>query len=292
MGGYLDIHCHGGGGHAFGDTDAGTRAAFSAHHAHGTEELVASLVSLRLDELDRAMDVIRVAMTHQRGIIGVHLEGPFLAPQRRGAHDPAALAEPTPEMVGDILDIVGDDLRQITIAPELPGAMEAIRAFRRVGAVVAVGHTMADAATTTAAFEAGASLLTHGFNAMAGIGARAIGPVGAAIADPLAHIELIADGIHVNPTLIRTLFSVVPERIVLVTDAMAAAGSASGRYRLGSLDVEVTDDGRAVLAGTDTLAGSTLTLDRAVEVCVAAGVPRAQAEAAASTTPRRLIGTR
>jgi N-acetylglucosamine-6-phosphate deacetylase len=229
-------------------------------------------------------------MTHQRGIIGVHLEGPFLAPQRRGAHDPAALAEPTPELVGDILDIVGDDLRQITVAPELPGAMDAIRAFTAAGAVVAVGHTMADAETTTAAFEAGASLLTHGFNAMAGIGAREIGPVGAAIADPLAHIELIADGIHVSPTLIRTLFSVVPDRIVLVTDAMAAAGSASGRYRLGSLDVEVTDDGRAVLAGTDTLAGSTLTLDRAVEVCVAAGVPRAQAETAASTTPRRLLG--
>jgi N-acetylglucosamine-6-phosphate deacetylase len=289
MSGFLDIHCHGGGGHAFGDTDAGTRAAFSAHHAHGTEHVVASLVSLPLDELDRAMDVVRVAMTHQQGIVGVHLEGPFLAPERRGAHDPAALAEPTPQMVADILDIVGDDLRQITIAPELPGAMDAIRAFREAGAVVAVGHTSADAAVTKAAFEAGASLLTHGFNAMAGVTARAIGPVGAAIADPLAHIELIADGIHVDPTIIRTLFATVPERIVLVTDAMAAAGSAPGTYRLGTLDVEVTEDGRAVLAGTHTLAGSTLTLDRAIEVCVAAGVPRELAVTAATTTPRRLL---
>ena len=290
MSGYLDIHCHGGGGHAFGDTDAGTRAAFSAHHTHGTEHVVASLVSLRLDDLERAMDVIRVAMAHQSGIVGVHLEGPFLAPERRGAHDPGALAEPTPELVADILDIVGDDLRQITIAPELPGAMDAIRAFSSAGVVVAVGHTMADSGTTAAAFEAGASLLTHAFNAMAGIGARAPGPVGAAIANPLAYIEVIADGIHVDPTIIRTLFAVAPERIVLVTDAMAAAGSAPGRYRLGSLEVDVTGDGRAVLAGTDTLAGSTLTLDRAVEVCVGAGVPRELAEAAANANPRRLMG--
>ncbi|MGC4175632.1 N-acetylglucosamine-6-phosphate deacetylase [Demequina sp.] len=289
MAAFTDIHCHGGGGHAFGDSVAGTRAAFAAHRAHGTSQVVASLVSMSLADLERAMDVIRAARTYEPGILGVHLEGPFLAPERKGAHDPAALAIPTQAVVADVLDIVGDDLRQITIAPELPGAMEAIRTFSRAGAVVAVGHTTADAATTTTAFEAGASLITHGLNAMAGMAAREIGPVGAAIADPFAHIELIADGIHVNPTLIRTVFAAAPGRVVLVTDAMAAAASTPGAYRLGSLDVEVKDDGRAVLAGTDTLAGSTLTMDRAVEVCVAAGVPRDQAEAAASTVPARLI---
>ena len=121
-----------------------------------------------------------------------------------------------------------------------------------------------------------------------GVVERETGPVGAAIADPLACIELIADGIHVDPTIIRTLFAAAPERIVLVTDAMAAAATAPGRYRLGSLDVDVAD-GRAVIAGTDTLAGSTLTMDRAVEVCVAAGVPRELAEAAARDTPRWLL---
>jgi N-acetylglucosamine-6-phosphate deacetylase len=286
--GYVDIHCHGGGGHAFGDTEAGTRAAFAAHRAHGTESVVVSLVSMPREQLERAMDVVRAAMTHEPGILGVHLEGPFLAPERRGAHDPEALAVPTMELVDDILAIVGSDLRQITIAPELPGAMDAIGAFHAAGAVVAVGHTTADAQTVAAAFDAGARLVTHGFNAMPGITGRAIGPVGAAIEDPRVEIEVIADGIHVNPVLIRTLFAAAPHRVVLVTDAMSAAASSPGTYDLGGLAVEVSD-GRAVLAGTDTLAGSTLTMDRAVEVCVAAGVPRDAAEEAATSTPLRVL---
>lgn len=288
MTGYIDLHCHGGGGHAFGDTDAGTRAAFAAHRTHGTVAALASLVSLPLDELDRATDVVRVAMSHEPGIKGVHLEGPFLSPARKGAHDPAALAEPSAALVEQIIDITGDVLRMVTIAPELPGAMDAIERFAKAGVIVAIGHTEADAATATEAFERGAALVTHGFNAMRGITGREIGPVGAAIADPLARIELIADGIHVDPTLIRTVFAAAPGRVVLVTDAMAAAAMGPGRFRLGSLDVDVAD-GRAVIAGTETLAGSTLTMDRAVEVCVEAGVPRELAEAAASATPGRLL---
>jgi N-acetylglucosamine-6-phosphate deacetylase len=291
MAGYVDIHCHGGGGHAFGDSDAGSRATFAAHRAHGTVGAVASLVSLPLDELDRAVDVIRVAMSHERGILGVHLEGPFLAPTRKGAHNPAALSEPTPSLVEEILEIAGDVLRMVTIAPELPGGLAAVERFAKAGVLVAVGHTEADAALTTEAFSRGAALVTHGFNAMRGFTGREIGPVGAAIADPLAHIELIADGIHVDPVLIRTVFAAAPGRVVLVTDAMAAAATKPGRYRLGSLDVDVAD-GRAVIAGTDTLAGSTLTMDKAVEVCVAAGVPRELAEQAASATPSGLLTKR
>lgn len=289
MTGYVDLHCHGGGGHAFGDSDAGTRAAFAAHRAHGTDAAIASLVSLPLRELELATDVVRIAMSHEPGLLGVHLEGPFLAPARKGAHDPAALAVPTPELVEEIIDIAGDVLRMVTIAPELPGALDAVERFAREGVIVAVGHTEADAATTTEAFARGARLITHGFNAMRGIAGREIGPVGAAIADPGACIELIADGLHVDPRLIRAVFSAAPGRVVLVTDAMAAAAASPGRYRLGSLDVDVAD-GRAVIAGTETLAGSTLTMDRAVEVCVAAGIPRELAQEAASATPRRLLG--
>ncbi len=289
MADYVDIHCHGGGGHAFGDSIEGTRSAFAAHHAHGTARVVTSLVSMPLADLERAVAVVRTVMADEPGIVGIHLEGPFLAPERRGAHHPAALAVPNPGLVDDILEIVGDDLRQITIAPELPGAMDAIRAFAQSGAVVAIGHTTADSDAAAAAFEAGATLVTHGFNAMAGITARAIGPVGAALADPRVHIELIADGVHVDPALIRTVFAAAPGRVVLVTDAMAAAASHAGNYLLGGLAVEVGEDGRAVVAGTNTLAGSTLTMDRAVEVCVAAGVPKDAAVAAASTVPARLI---
>jgi len=290
MAGWLDIHAHGGGGFDFGGTVDGTRAALAAHGAHGTDRIVASLVSAPLAETRRAVGVIREAMAVEPGLLGVHLEGPFLAPARKGAHDPDALALPTPEHVAALLEACDGTMRQITVAPELPGALDAIETLVDNGVVVAVGHTEATADQARAAFDRGATLLTHGFNAMRGIVGREPGPVGAALADERVSIEVIADGIHVHPDNIAALFRAAPGRIVLVTDAMSAAAAAPGRYILGGLDVDVTADGRAVLAGTDTLAGSTLTLDRAVEVCVAAGVPCEDAVAAATTVPERVLG--
>jgi N-acetylglucosamine-6-phosphate deacetylase len=286
---YTDIHCHGGGGHAFGDTVDGTLAALAAHRAHGTDRVVASLVSQPLERTVAAMDVVRQAMALDAGLLGVHLEGPFLAPARKGAHDPFALAIPRPEVVAALLEAANGIVRQITIAPELPHALDAIERFVEAGVVVAVGHTEADAETARAAFDRGATLLTHAFNAMPGILARAPGPVGAALADERVSLEVIADGIHVDPRLIAMLFRAAPGRVVLMTDAMAAAAAAPGRYVLGGLNVDVAD-GRAVIAGTDTLAGSTLTMDRAVEVCVEAGVPRDVAVGAATETPARVLG--
>jgi len=152
-----------------------------------------------------------------------------------------------------------------------------------------VGHTGADAATAREAFDRGATLITHAFNAMRGISGRESGPVGAALADERVTLEVIADGIHVDPTLVAMLFRAAPGRVVLMTDAMAAAAAPDGRYLLGGLDVDVAH-GRAVIAGTDTLAGSTLTMDRAIEVCVAAGISREEAVAAATTVPARVLG--
>ncbi|WP_062305113.1 N-acetylglucosamine-6-phosphate deacetylase [Demequina subtropica] len=286
---WTDIHCHGGGGHAFGGTVEGTLAALAAHRSHGTGRVVASLVSAPLAETARAAAVIREAMAADAGLLGIHLEGPFLAPSRKGAHDPSALALPTREAVMGLLEACDGTLRQITMAPELPGAIEAIGILVDHGVVVAVGHTECGAGEARAAFDAGATLITHGFNAMAPITGRDPGPLGAALDDPRVAIEVIADGIHVAPSNIATLFRAAPGRIVLVTDAMAAAASSPGRYSLGGLDVDVTVDGRAVLAGTQTLAGSTLTLDRAVDVCIAAGVPRDEAEAAVTTTPEWVL---
>lgn len=286
---YTDIHCHGGGGHAFGDTVEGTLAALAAHRQHGSDRVVASLVSGPLERTAAAIDVIRQAMARDDGIIGVHLEGPFLAPERKGAHDPSALAVPTPAAVAALLDAAAGIVRQVTIAPELPHALDAIERFVEAGVVVAVGHTQADAELARAAFDRGATLLTHAFNAMPGIAARAPGPVGAAIADDRVSLEVIADGVHVSPSLIAMLFAAAPGRVVVMTDAMAAAAAAPGRYRLGGLEVDVAD-GRAVMAGTDTLAGSTLTMDRAVQVCVEAGVPHEHAFSAATQTPLRVLG--
>lgn len=286
---YTDIHCHGGGGYAFGVSVADTLSAVAAHRAHGTRQVVCSLVSLPLEHTVGALGVIRAAMEADEAILGAHLEGPFLAPERKGAHDPAALALPTPDVVDALIEAGHGVVRQITIAPELPHALDAITRFVEAGVVVAVGHTHCDATIAQAAFDRGASLVTHAFNAMHGMSGRAPGVIGAALSDERVRLEVIADGIHVDPRLIAMLFRAAPGRVVLVTDAMAAAAAQPGRYRLGDLDVDVAD-GRAVIAGTDTLAGSTLTMDRAVAVCVEAGVAESAAIAAASTTPASLIG--
>lgn len=289
MSGFVDIHCHGGGGAMFGESVEASLSALAAHRARGTDAVVASLVTAPVRELATQLGVLREAAAHDPGLAGAHLEGPFLAPERKGAHDEAHLAHPTPALVEDLIAAGDGLLRHVTIAPELPGALDAIFRFASAGVVVAVGHTTAGASLAREAFDAGARLVTHAFNAMPGIAGRDPGPVGAAIADRRVSIEVIADGIHVDPALIALLFRESPGRVVLVSDAMAAAGAGDGRYGLGGLEVDVRG-GRAVLAGTETLAGSTLTLDRAVDVCVAAGVDRDVAVAAASVVPARVLG--
>lgn len=285
----VDLHCHGAVGHSFDDADLEGLAAAVAHHrAHGTARLLLSLVSAPIDRLERRLRDLRAALPALPGVAGVHLEGPFLAPARRGAHDPAALVPPSPEAVERLLAAGEGIVRQVTLAPELPGAMDAVDAFVAAGVVVAVGHTEADHDVAAAAFDRGAQLVTHAFNAMPGLGHRAPGPVGAALGRDHVALEVIADGVHVHPEVIRTLFAAAPRRVILVTDAMSATGLGDGRYRLGGLDVEV-EDGRPVLAGTDTLAGSTLTMERAIEMATAAGVPLDLARAAASTVPARLL---
>ncbi len=155
--------------------------------------------------------------------------------------------------------------------------------------VVAVGHTDASYDQAAEAFDRGASLLTHAFNAMPGLGHRAPGPVGAALSREHVAIEVIADGNHVHPVMVRTLFDAAASRVVLVTDAMSATGLGNGRYSLGGLDVDV-NEGQSTLSGTDTLAGSTLTMAHAVQVATAAGVPAELALRAATDTPARVLG--
>jgi len=287
--GFVDLHAHGGGGATVEDGPAGIARMRAAHAAHGTRRQMLSLVANPVDALVASLGDIRIAMAEDPSILGAHLEGPFLSPDRRGAHDPAVLIAPEPAVVDRLLAAGEGVLRMITIAPELPGALEAIARFAAAGVVVAVGHTEASAALSRDAFDAGATVLTHAFNAMPGILGREPGPLGAALADERVVIEVIADGIHVDPMNLRWLCEAAPDRVAAVTDAMGAAGVGDGDFRLGGLDVTVLG-GRATIAGTEQLAGSTLTLDRAVEVLVAAGVPRRAALAAATTVPARVLG--
>lgn len=282
--GYVDVHDHGGGGAAFAD-DPATAAAL--HRSHGTTAVVASLVTQSLDELEA--QIRRLAPLVDAGdLLGIHLEGPWLSPDYKGAHPVDKLRDPMRADVERLLDAGRGTVRMVTIAPERAGALEAIAAIVDRGAVAAIGHTAATYEQTLAAIDAGATGATHLFNAMPGLKHREPGPVLALLEDMRVWPELIADGVHLRPELVAWVMQ-VNDRVVLVTDAMAATGCADGAYVLGDLPVEVTD-GVAHIAGTNTIAGSTLTLDRAVAHVIAAGVAPEVALQAATSRPARYLG--
>lgn len=286
--GFIDIHGHGGAGASFDDGVDAIRTARALHRAHGTTRAVISLVSAPLDDLARRVAEIADLCATDADILGSHLEGPFLDPGHHGAHEPALLRDPVAADVQRLLDAGRGTVRQVTLAPELPGGIDAIGRIVDAGAAAAIGHTNADAAQAAAAFEAGATILTHAFNAMPGIHHRTPGPVLAAASDHRVVLEAIADDVHLHPMIIRLLFGSAPGRVALVTDAMAAAGSADGRYNLGAVTVTVTD-GIARADDTGSIAGSTLTQDAALRRAVAAGVPLAAAVRALTQTPAEAI---
>jgi N-acetylglucosamine-6-phosphate deacetylase len=288
--GFIDLHCHGGGGYSFDNGGEAIRLALQTHRAHGTTRSVLSLVANPIAQLRENLGEIADLAATDPLILGSHLEGPFLAAERRGAHNPDFLREPQPYELEELIKASRGTLRQITIAPELPGALEAIDVLVELGITVAIGHTEASFELAREAFDRGARMLTHAFNAMPGIHHRNPGPVVAAFEDKRVTVELILDGLHVHPEVAAMAFNSAPGRIALVTDAMAAAGSSDGDYRLGSLNVTVVD-GLAVLSGTTTIAGSTLTQDVALRLAIerAKVTPPAAIEAL-TATPARALG--
>jgi N-acetylglucosamine-6-phosphate deacetylase len=292
--GFVDTHVHGGGGAAFSGGSGDVATAVALHRRHGTTTLVASLVTE--SPADLLAQVSALADDARAGLIaGIHLEGPWLAAERCGAHDPALLRDPDPGEVARVLEAGAGTIRMVTLAPERTGALDAIRRVVDAGAVAAVGHTEATYSETRQAIDAGATVATHLFNAMRPIHHREPGPVIALLEDPRVTVELITDGVHVHPALYRHVSrSAGPHRVSLVTDAMAAAGMADGSYRIGPLAVEVAD-GVAHLAGTTTIAGSTATMDRLFRFAVThSDLPRDDAMAAAVTqssiNPARALG--
>ncbi|RFA13416.1 N-acetylglucosamine-6-phosphate deacetylase [Subtercola boreus] len=265
--GFIDVHSHGGGGFSFDDGTDAIQGALAMHRAHGTTRSVISLVANPVEQLCESLALIADLTETDPLVLGSHLEGPFLARNHRGAHNPAYLCTPTAELVDAFLAAGRGTIRQVTLAPELTGALDAIDRFVAAGVTVGVGHTDADFELTREAFDHGATLLTHAFNAMPGIKHREPGPVTAALGDPRVALELILDGFHVHPEVARVAFFAAPMRILLITDAMAAAGSVDGHYKLGDLNVSVSD-GRAMLSGTTTIAGSTLTQDVALRSAI------------------------
>ena len=291
--GFVDVHVHGGGGHdAMGDT-----AALDGMARHlmrrGVTSFLPTAVSAPLSSLVAFAERVRAwlpdAPRDGAEPLGFDLEGPFLAKARRGAHDAKHLRIPT-DVGRDELEPLLEGLRLVTIAPELPGALDLVGWFRERGVAVSVGHSAATADEARAGYAAGASSTTHLFNGMTGLDHRAPGLALAALLDDAAYVELIADGVHVDAALWPLVARLKPaDRLLLVSDANALAGVGDGRARIGGLEVEVVDQ-RATLVGTATLAGSVIALDDAVRNLVASGVPLAAAVAAASRNPLTLLG--
>ncbi|MFF4353880.1 N-acetylglucosamine-6-phosphate deacetylase [Streptomyces sp. NPDC001530] len=288
--GFVDMHVHGGDGASFatGDADDARRVA-EFHRRHGTTTLVASLVSARLEILERA--VASLAELVEDGLLaGVHLEGPFLSTARCGAHDPAMLRPPAQADVERLLRAGHGTVRMITLAPELANGLDAVRAVVAHGAAAAIGHTDATYEVTRQAIEAGASVATHLFNGMRPVHHREPGPVLALLEDERITVELICDGIHLDPAVVRaTAQTVGLRRLALVTDAIAAAGVGDGTYVLGGLPVRVAG-GAAHLADGTSIAGSTLTTSAALRNAVRADIPVAEAVQALSSTPATALG--
>ncbi|MGW2514466.1 N-acetylglucosamine-6-phosphate deacetylase [Streptomyces scopuliridis] len=289
--GFVDMHNHGGGGASFtsGSVDDVLKG-IRTHREHGTTTLVASTVTGEMDFLAHRAGFLS-ELVEQGELAGIHFEGPFISPCRKGAHSEALLRDPDPAEVRKLLDAARGTARMVTLATELPGGIESVRLLAEHGVIAAVGHTDATYEQTVEAIDAGATVATHLFNAMPPLGHRAPGPIAALLEDERVTVELINDGTHLHPAALELAFHRAGAgRVAFVTDAMDAAGFGDGRYQLGPLAVEVKE-GVARLVEGGSIAGSTLTQDTAFKR--AATVDRLPVEdivRAISANPARLLG--
>lgn len=287
--GFYDLHLHGAAGC---DTMDGTPRALDTIAAWaasgGTTGFMATTMTAPEQQLARVVE--NAARYQGRGgarLMGIHLEGPFISPHYAGAHSRAAVAM-DPGVICRLTECGRGRLGRVTLAPELPAAPALIQWLRRQGVVVSLGHTDATYAQVRVAQDAGASMVTHTFNAMRGFHHREPGAAGAALDIDGLYLEVILDGHHVHEAAFRLLWRARPGSVFLATDAIPAAGMAPGRYQLGGHEIWA-EGGRATLPG-GTLAGSLLTMSRAVHNAVGSGIPLVQAAEAASGRPARAAG--
>jgi N-acetylglucosamine-6-phosphate deacetylase len=298
--GFVDIHIHGAGGHdVMSSTEEALATVTRTVARHGTTSIVATTVTAPPDETRKSLEEISRYISSPANrqppespaaeIVGIHLEGPFISLSRRGVHPAGAIAKPSSTLLDRYLEAAGGLVKILTLAPEVPGALELVeRAYAR-GVVVALGHTDATYEQAHTAIFRGARHAVHVFNAMRPFSHRETGVLGAVLTDSRVTAEVIADGIHVDDPALRLLLaSKGPELVVLVSDGTAATGMKDGTYRLGSFDVIVS--GGVCRNREGKLAGSTLTLDRAVQHMVRLGVPLLEAVRMATLNPARRVG--
>ncbi|MGY0024858.1 N-acetylglucosamine-6-phosphate deacetylase [Streptomyces sp. cg35] len=289
--GFVDMHNHGGGGASFtsGTVDEILKGIHT-HRLHGTTTVVPSFVTGETDFLTQRAGLLS-ELAEQGEIAGIHFEGPFISPCRKGAHDETLLRDPDPAEVRKLVDAARGRAKMVTLATELPGGIDSVRMLAEQGVIAAIGHTDATYEQTVEAIDAGATVATHLFNAMPALGHRAPGPIAALLEDERITVELINDGTHLHPAALELAFHHKGgEKVAFITDAMDAAGFGDGRYMLGPMEVEVKDSVARLVEG-GSIAGSTLTLDRAFKR--AATVDRLPVEdivRAISANPAALLG--
>lgn len=283
--GLVDVHTHGCGGYDFDHADEEQLRHMERVYArHGTTAVLATLMT---NPPRLMLEAARRCGKSCGGVIrGIHLEGPFLSPEKKGAHREEYLMEPDREFFLRLKEASGDKVRLVVVDPCAKGAMELIREAS-ADVRVALGHTPADYRTALDAFACGASQVTHLFNAMNGLRHREPGLVGAAL-ERAPYVELICDGVHVHPAVLKLSFAALGDRGLVISDSMAACGLEDGEYSLGGQAVTVR--GRRATLADGTLAGSVTFAWDGMRQLIAAGVPREQATAAATRVPAEAVG--
>ena len=287
--GFVDIHCHGGGGFYFSNTDiASVKKAREMHRSHGTTTVIASLVTEPIGVLEE--QIRRIAPLVDAGVFaGIHLEGPYLSEHRCGAHQPSLLRSPAIEELSALIDAGDDTIKMVTLAPELEGGIEAVQYLTSRGVIPALGHSQASAEVTHQAIAAGGKLITHFSNGMPKPANGAGTIASAALEHGSLPLEIILDGEHITNEILDQVKTSGDRRAILITDAMSAAGQPDGKYAIGALDVTVRD-GIARLDSNGSLAGSTLTMDHAFLRLLASGTSIVDSVYAASTLPAKTLG--
>ena len=287
--GFVDQHVHGALGLDFVHaTPEEARRIADFHAEAGSTRVVASLATARLPELVKALQAL-APLVDDGTLAGLHLEGPYLSPERRGAHDPALLRLPSLDELASLVEAGAGSLRMVTIAPELPGGLDAVSWLVSQGVTVALGHSDADFNTAERAIDLGSRVATHVFNGMRPLGHREPGLVGAVLDDERVVLELILDGHHVAPPVASLVRPLASGRLALVSDAMSATGLGDGDYEVAGSPVVVTG-GIARLAGGSSLAGSTVTVADALVRLAAAGATLPEAVDATSAVAARALG--
>lgn len=290
--GFIDLHVHGGGGADFLDASGDALERITRFHSrHGTTGLLATVAASPPEQMARALERAagRIGLGQGAVILGAHLEGPFVNPSFNGALNRACLRKPDLVVAEELLAAGRGGVKAVTLAPELPGSRELIEMLSSRGVIPALGHSGATFTETVSAAESGLRHITHIFNAMAGIHHREPGPAGAALSSEKISAEVIADGRHVHPFILKLLWQSMGDRLALVSDAISAAGLPDGRYSFAGQEIAVAG-GRAELP-CGRLAGSTLTLLEAVKNMVGkVGLSLPQAVRLASGNPARFLG--